>query len=90
MGPSPRSCTLSWRELEGWCSRLPLSSPDWFYWGDPGSEETPPVQVERGPHRTQQVQDRGLGCRSCCWSCSFSAVSTSSLSSSLRSSAVHF
>ena len=48
-------------------------------------------QVERwGPHRTQQVQEVGLYRCSCCWSCSFSAVSTRSLSSSLLSSAVHF
>lgn len=50
----------------------------------------PALTCPRGPHRTQQVQEMGLRCRSRCWSCSFSAVSTFTRSSSLLSSAVHF
>lgn len=48
------------------------------------------LTARRGPHRMQHMQETGLCCRSCFWSCSFSTVNTFILSSSFLSSAVHF
>lgn len=90
------------RRQEAWCSRPLLSSQMGFIGRTLAQIGNPCVsQVERqlplaaltarrGPHRMQQVQETGLCCRSCFWSCSFSIVSTFILSSILLSSAIHF